>query len=170
VQLEHEGEQVEFVALLDTRATGYTHDAEDISLTTEQYLDKFLRQLSNQSRFKAKEIPDGLSKKLELFRDVMIQQGDITDSVSIDFVFRSIEQTRLSSERIRRHITKICNAPIILFKATQVTEPEKSESFDWALFSKGTFTSILIDAHHKSMTQKNPSLEIASYLSPYLLK
>jgi nonribosomal peptide synthetase DhbF len=170
VQLEQNGEQVEFVALMDTRATDYTYDAQDNALTTEQYLNKFLQQLAAKGEFDASIIPVKAGDQLEFFRSFMIQEGELTDAVSSEFVFRSLEQLRLSSERIHRHRPKICQASIILFKAMQVTEPEEATSFDWTAWTQGTFTSVLIDAHHKSMTGKNPSLEIASYLSAHLLK
>jgi thioesterase domain-containing protein len=88
--------------------------------------------------------------------------------MSLDLLVRSLEQLRVESDRTERHELKVCDAPIILFKATKSNESENTEEFDWRSFTTGQCITVPIDSYHREMTSPYASQAIAAQLVYYM--
>jgi hypothetical protein len=98
----------------------------------------------------------------------MVEKGELDHSMSLDLLRRSLEQLRVESDRTEHHALNICEAPIILFKATKHTQPENSQAFDWRPYTTGQCTTIPIDSYHRDMTSPFASQAIAAQLVNYM--
>jgi amino acid adenylation domain-containing protein len=166
-QLNASGEKVQFLALFDTKTT-FPFDRENIQLSTEQFLSKFLNQLASSSFLESAHIPSDGPGQLKFFKQFMVEKGELDHSMSLDLLRRSLEQLRVESDRTEHHALNICEAPIILFKATKHTQPENSQAFDWRPYTTGQCTTIPIDSYHRDMTSPFASQAIAAQLVNYM--
>jgi thioesterase domain-containing protein len=167
-QLSISGDEVKFLALLDTKTT-FTFDRENIHLTGEQFLNKFLQQLASSGFIDSERIPTDGPSQQKFFKQFMVEKGELDPSMSLDLLRRSLEQLRVESDRTERHKLKICDAPIILLKATKSTQTEHAEDFNWGQYTTGEYSIIPTDSYHRDMTSIRTSREIATHLSRYLV-
>lgn len=166
-QLSALGDEVRFLALFDTKTT-FPFDRENIDLTSEQFLNKFLRQLASSGFVDPELIPTDGAGQLKFFKQFMVEKGELDPSMSLDLLQRSLDQLRVESDRTERHELKICDAPIVLFKATKSNDPENMDAFDWRPFTTGQCITIPIDSYHREMTSPYASQEIAAQLVQYM--
>ncbi len=166
-QLSVLGDEVRFLALFDTKTT-FPFDRENIDLTSEQFLNKFLRQLASSGFITPERIPTDGPGQLKFFKQFMVEKGELDPSMSLDLLVRSLEQLRVESDRTERHELKVCDAPIILFKATKSNESENTEEFDWRSFTTGQCITVPIDSYHREMTSPYASQAIAAQLVYYM--
>ena len=166
-QLSVLGDEVRFLALFDTKTT-FPFDRENIDLTSEQFLNKFLRQLASSGFIAPELIPTDGPGQLKFFKQFMVEKGELDPSMSLDLLGRSLEQLRVESDRTERHELKICDAPIVLFKATKSNESENTEAFDWRPFTTGQCITVPIDSYHREMTSPHASQAIATQLVYYM--
>ncbi len=166
-QLSALGDEVRFLALFDTKTT-FPFDRENISLTSEQFLNKFLRQLASSGFIDPERIPNDGAEQLKFFKQFMVEKGELDPSMSLDLLQRSLDQLRVESDRTERHTLKICDAPILLFKATKSNDAENMEAFDWRPFTTGQCLTIPIESYHREMTSPGASQAIAAQLVQYM--
>lgn len=166
-QLSVSGDEVKFLALLDTKTT-FTFDRENIHLTGEQFLNKFLQQLASSGFIDSERIPTDGPSQQKFFKQFMVEKGELDPSMSLDLLRRSLEQLRVESDRTERHKLKICDAPIVLLKATKSTQTEDAEDFNWGSYTTGEYSIIPIDSYHRDMTSIRTSRDIATHLSRFL--
>jgi amino acid adenylation domain-containing protein len=166
-QLTVSGDEVRFLALFDTKTT-FPFDRENINLNGDQFLNKFLRQLASSGFIDSERIPDEGLEQLKFFKQFMVEKGELDPSMSLDLLRRSLDQLRVESDRTERHEIKICDAPIILFKATKSNEPEDTEAFNWRPFTTGQYLTFPIASYHREMTSPHASQAIAAQLVQYM--
>jgi thioesterase domain-containing protein len=166
-QLSISGDEVRFLALFDTKTT-FPFDRENINLNGDQFLNKFLRQLASSGFIDSERIPDEGLEQLKFFKQFMVEKGELDPSMPLDLLRRSLDQLRVESDRTERHEIKICDAPIILFKATKSNELEDTEAFNWRPFTTGQYLTFPIDSYHREMTSPHASQAIAVQLVQYM--
>ena len=144
--LEGEGEQVEFVALLDTLATPPRAPAAPI--------DDELAEL-------AQEIAETLGADAAKYTAMSEMAGDFTDIRGM----RALEQIRVARRRLRAHEPGVCAAPLILFRASAHPPGNRPpDAFAWEALTRGGVRTFPIPCNHIGMLEPAHAGAIAEHL------
>lgn len=165
VRLEHAGEKVALVALLDTTCN-IPHELEP---THTKDVDAYVNELLiNLCGVNATDLVEDRSAKLDQLIAFLVANQFIPAGTSQDWVIRIIRQMMHVPHQSHRHAPAPCQAPILFFGATREASTIPPIEHAWEELTRKGLSFYPVDTHHMTMCSELSSKIIANHLNDWL--
>jgi amino acid adenylation domain-containing protein len=161
VILEEMGHSVSQLILLDSPAN-YTKSDDEPSIDIILYELIKEHSKSSQSPLNLEHIPEKFPDRLVLAKEILVNNGHISEDTPLSWIERSLNQFALSVTRLNHHIFRKCNAQILYFSATDTQTDSKAE---WASYTDSKLKVIDLDSIHSQMVDEKYSRVLAEFIN-----
>lgn len=159
--LEEMGHSVSQLILLDSPAKYEKSDDEpNIDVILYELIKEHSK--SSQSTLNLEHIPETFLDRLALAKEILVNNGHISEDTPLTWIERSLNQFALSATRLNKHIFRRCATPILYFSATDTHADSKTE---WASYTDSKLKVINLDSIHSQMVDETSSLALAEHIN-----
>jgi nonribosomal peptide synthetase DhbF len=165
VRLEHAGEKVGLVALLDTTCN-IPHELDPRhTKDVDAYINELLINLCGVN---VRDLVEDRSAKLDQLIAFLVANQFIPAGTSQDWVIRIIRQMMHVPHQSHQHAPVPCQAPILFFGATREAPTIPPIEHAWEGLTRKGLSFYPVDTHHMTMCSDLSSKIIANHLNGWL--